>query len=150
MNLEKPKNNQLWSFANISSSNEPRGRATRWEMNSFGIAKSAFFWKLSQVSVMQLQSKTQNINFWVLQIYLVQINPGDVLVLGKWILLVLEKVWFFRNFHVSVIKLPGKKSKNQFSSFPNISSSNEPRGCANHWEINSFGIGKSQIFSKFS
>ena len=87
----------------------------RWIL--LALRKVYFFWKLSQVSVMQLQSKTQNINFWVLQIYLVQINPGDVLVLGKWILLVLEKVWFFRNFHVSVIKLPGKKIKKSIFEF---------------------------------
>ena len=46
MNLEKPEKKQFLSFANISSSNEPRGRATHWEMNSFGIAKSVFFLKI--------------------------------------------------------------------------------------------------------
>ena len=59
MNLENPGKNQFLSFANISSSNEPRGRASHWEMHSFGIAKSVIFSKFSQVSVMNLQDKTQ-------------------------------------------------------------------------------------------
>ena len=63
MNLENPGKNQFLSFANISSSNEPRGRASHWEMHSFGIAKSVFFSKFSQVSVIKLQDKTKKENF---------------------------------------------------------------------------------------
>ena len=77
-------------------------------------------------------------------------NPSDVVVTGKGKFRYWKKSDFFENFPSVTYKITGEKSKNQFSSFPNISSSNEPRGCANHWEINSFGIGKSQIFSKFS
>ena len=46
MNLENPGKNQFLSFANISSSNEPRGRASHWEMHSFGIAKSVIFFEI--------------------------------------------------------------------------------------------------------
>ena len=57
---------------------------------------------------------------------------------------------FSKYSEVSVIKLQGKKSENQFSNLPIISGSNEPRECASHWEMSIFGIGKGQIFSKYS
>ena len=38
------------------------------------------------------------------------------------------------------MKLPGKPKNNQFLIFPNISSSNDPRGRPNHWEMNTSGI----------
>ena len=63
MNLENPGKNQFLSFTNISSSNDTRGRASQWEMHSFGIAKSVIFSKFSQVSVIKLQDKTKKENF---------------------------------------------------------------------------------------
>ena len=39
--------------------------------------------------------------------------------------------------------------KNQFLSFPIVSSSNEPRVRASHWGMNTSGIGQCQIFSIF-
>ena len=47
------------------------------------------------------------------------------------------------------MKLPGKARENQFLSFPIISSSNEPRGRASHWGMNTSGIGQCQTFSNF-
>ena len=77
---EKTQKNQFLSFANISSSNEPRGRANHWEMNTFGIGKSQIFFEIFLSVGYDITSE----------------NP-----------------------------------KNQFSSFPNISSSNKPRVRAN-------------------
>ena len=53
------------------------------------------------MSVIKLQGKTQKINFRVFQIYLIQMNPGAVLVIEKWILLVLGKVRCCAKFNVS-------------------------------------------------
>ena len=112
-------------------------------------------WTLLELGIVRLFRNFSNcrkwkeFNFWVFQKYLVQMNPGDVLVIGKWILLVLGKVWFFETFLSVSYKNTRKTQKNQFLSFPIISSSNEPRGRASHWGMNTSGIGQCQVFSKF-
>ena len=89
---------QFLSFPIISSSNEPRGRASHWGMNTSGIGQCHIFSIFSKCQKKNLRKRTQ---------------------------------------------------KNQFLSFPIISSSNEPRGRASHWGMNTSGIGQCQIFSKF-
>ena len=86
------------SFPKISSSNEPRGRASPRDLNTSENRQFQFFWKFSNCRKWNYREKTQNFNFWVFQLYLVQMNPGDVLVIGEWTLLELGNVTFFRIF----------------------------------------------------
>ena len=47
------------------------------------------------------------------------------------------------------MKFTEKTQLNQFLSFPIISSSNESRGSASHWGMNTSGIGQCHMFSIF-
>ena len=92
----------------------------------------------------------KKINFWVLQIYLVQMNPGDVLVIGRCILLVLRKVYFFRNFpKCQLLNYRIKPKKKILLSFPKISSSNEPKWRGSHWKRKVLILEKVWFFRKF-
>ena len=91
--------NQFLSFPNIFISNEARGRASHWGMNFSGIGQCQIFLKFfSKCPKWNYREKPKKINFWVFQLYLVQMNPRDVLVIGEWTLLELGNVRCFRNF----------------------------------------------------
>ena len=95
---EKTPKHQFLSFPIISSSNEPRGRASHWGMNTSGIGQCQIFSNFFEVSEMKFTENTRKNNFWVLPIYLFQMKPGDVLVIGEWTFLELGNVRFFWNF----------------------------------------------------
>ena len=49
---------------------------------------------------------------------------------------------YFENFRSVENEIFGKNPKFQFLTFPIISNSNEPRGRASHWRMNTSGIGQ--------
>ena len=110
--VKNPKKNQFLSFPIISSSNEPRVRASHWGMNTSGIGHCQIF-SIFFLSVRnEIHGKNpKKINFWVFQLYLVQMNPGDVLVIGEWTLLELGNVTFFRIFSKCQKWIYGKKTQ---------------------------------------
>ena len=98
-------------FPNISRSNELRGRSSHWEMNTSGIAQGQTFSNFLRVGN-ETTEKTKKINFWVLSLYLVQINQGDVLVIAKLALLEVGNFRIFRNFSKCRKRYSGENSKN--------------------------------------
>ena len=109
-----------------------------------------FFSKFFKVSEMKLPGKTQKNQFLSFPIISSSNEPRGYVSHWGMNTSAIGQCHIFSIFSkCQKNKLRKIHEKNQFLSFPNIFISNEPRGRANHWEINSFGIGKSQIFSKF-
>ena len=79
-NLEKQRTTFEFSKKNIS--NQPTVRASRWELNTFDIGKSQNFFDIFQSVNTNQPGKAEN-NFRVFRKYFFQMNPGDVLVIGK-------------------------------------------------------------------
>ena len=62
----------------------PGGRAGHWKMNNFEIGKTVVFQSFPKCQLRNYRGKIEKKNnFGVFQTHLVQINPGDVLVIGK-------------------------------------------------------------------
>ena len=147
----KTQKNQFLSFPIVSSSNEPRGRASHWGMNTSGLGQCQIFSKFFKLSEMKLPGKARENQFLSFPNISSSNEPRGRA--SHWGMNTsgIGQCQIFVEIFLSVRnEIYGKKpQRNQFLSFPNIISSNEPRGHASHCRMNSSGIGKS-FFSKFS
>ena len=149
--MDKPNKSNVWVFHLYLVQMNPGDVLVIGEWTLLELGNVRFFRNFSKCQKWNYREKPEKINFWVFQLYLVQMSPGDVLVIEEWTLLKLGNVRFFRNFSkCQKWNLRKKPKKNQFLSSPTICSSNEPRGRASYWEMNTSGIGQFQMFWNFS
>ena len=148
---EKTQLNQFLSFPIISSSNESRGSASHWGMNTSGIGQchmfSIFFSKCQKRNSRKRTKKNQFLSFQIIS------SPNEprgrashwgmnTSGIGQCKTFSIFSKYQKRNYR-------GKPTKKQFLSFPIISSSNEPWGRVSHWGMSTSGIGQCHIFLIF-